>query len=95
MPCRRWSARASWPWFAQSNPQATYETWAARYPSISCWANPYRAIPLAVPPRTCASKTLPTTSQGNQVASKLKRFGMQQAETDILYWVFEQVPQSA
>ena len=51
--------------------------------------------PTRRPPRTCASKTLPTTSQANHVASKLKRFGIQQAETDFVYWVFEQVPQSA
>ena len=35
-----------------------------------------------------------TTYHRGQVASKLKRFGIQQAETDLVYWVFEQVPQS-
>ena len=34
-----------------------------------------------------------TTYHRGQVASKLKRFGVQQAETDFVYWVFEQVPQ--
>jgi uncharacterized damage-inducible protein DinB len=34
-----------------------------------------------------------TTYHRGQVASKLKRFGIQQAETDFVYWVFEQIPQ--
>ena len=34
-----------------------------------------------------------TTYHRGQVASKLKRFGIQQAETDIVYWGFEQIPQ--
>jgi uncharacterized damage-inducible protein DinB len=34
-----------------------------------------------------------TTYHRAQVASKLKRFGVQQPETDLVYWVFEQVPQ--
>jgi uncharacterized damage-inducible protein DinB len=34
-----------------------------------------------------------TTYHRGQVASKLKRFGIQQAETDFVYWVFEQLPQ--
>jgi uncharacterized damage-inducible protein DinB len=34
-----------------------------------------------------------TTYHRGQVASKLKRFGIQQPETDLVYWVFEQVPQ--
>jgi uncharacterized damage-inducible protein DinB len=34
-----------------------------------------------------------TTYHRGQVASKLKRFGIQQAETDLVYWAFEQVPQ--
>ena len=33
------------------------------------------------------------TYHRGQVASKLKRFGIQQPETDLVYWVFEQVPQ--
>jgi uncharacterized damage-inducible protein DinB len=36
-----------------------------------------------------------TTYHRGQVASKLKRFGIQQAETDIVYWAFEQIPQQA
>ena len=36
-----------------------------------------------------------TTYHRGQVASKLKRFGVQQAETDFVYWVFEQIPQQA
>ncbi len=36
-----------------------------------------------------------TTYHRGQVASKLKRFGVQQAETDFVYWVFEQTPQQA
>ena len=36
-----------------------------------------------------------TTYHRGQVASKLKRFGVQQPETDFVYWVFEQVPQQA
>jgi uncharacterized damage-inducible protein DinB len=36
-----------------------------------------------------------TTYHRGQVASKLKRFGVQQAETDLVYWAFEQVPQQA
>jgi uncharacterized damage-inducible protein DinB len=36
-----------------------------------------------------------TTYHRGQVASKLKRFGVQQAETDLVYWVFEQIPQQA
>ena len=34
-----------------------------------------------------------TTYHRGQVASKLKRFGIQQAETDLVYWAFEQFPQ--
>lgn len=34
-----------------------------------------------------------TTYHRGQVASKLKRFGIQQAETDFVYWCFEQIPQ--
>ena len=34
-----------------------------------------------------------TTYHRGQVASKLKRFGIQQAETDFVFWVFEQIPQ--
>jgi uncharacterized damage-inducible protein DinB len=34
-----------------------------------------------------------TTYHRGQVASKLKRFGIQQAETDLVYWHREQVPQ--
>jgi uncharacterized damage-inducible protein DinB len=34
-----------------------------------------------------------TTYHRGQVASKLKRFGIQQAETDFIFWVFEQIPQ--
>jgi uncharacterized damage-inducible protein DinB len=36
-----------------------------------------------------------TTYHRGQVASKLKRFGIQQAETDLVYWAFEQIPQQA
>lgn len=36
-----------------------------------------------------------TTYHRGQVASKLKRFGVQQAESDFTYWVMEQVPQPA
>jgi uncharacterized damage-inducible protein DinB len=28
------------------------------------------------------------------VASKPKRFGVQQPETDLVYWAFEQIPQT-
>ncbi|HYT94597.1 MAG TPA: DinB family protein [Gemmataceae bacterium] len=34
-----------------------------------------------------------TTYHRGQVASKLKRFGIQQPETDLVYWALEQVPQ--
>jgi uncharacterized damage-inducible protein DinB len=34
-----------------------------------------------------------TTYHRGQVASKLRRFGVQQAETDLVYWALEQVPQ--
>jgi uncharacterized damage-inducible protein DinB len=34
-----------------------------------------------------------TTYHRGQVASKLKRFGIQQEETDLVYWAYEQVPQ--
>jgi len=34
-----------------------------------------------------------TTYHRGQVASKLRRFGIQQPETDLVYWAFEQVPQ--
>ena len=34
-----------------------------------------------------------TTYHRGQVASKLKRFGVQQPETDFIYWALEQVPQ--
>src|SRR5262249_1624447 len=34
-----------------------------------------------------------TTYHRGQVASKLKRFGIQQPETDLVYWAFEQIPQ--
>jgi uncharacterized damage-inducible protein DinB len=36
-----------------------------------------------------------TTYHRGQVASKLKRFGIQQPETDLIYWAFEQAPQQA
>jgi uncharacterized damage-inducible protein DinB len=36
-----------------------------------------------------------TTYHRGQVASKLKRFGIQQAETDFVFWVYEQIPQTA
>ena len=35
-----------------------------------------------------------TTYHRGQVASKLKRFGVQQAETDLVFWAREQVPQT-
>jgi uncharacterized damage-inducible protein DinB len=34
-----------------------------------------------------------TTYHRGQVASKLKRFGVQQPETDLLFWALEQIPQ--
>jgi uncharacterized damage-inducible protein DinB len=34
-----------------------------------------------------------TTYHRGQVASKLKRFGIQQDETDLVYWAYEQIPQ--
>ncbi len=34
-----------------------------------------------------------TTYHRGQVASKLKRFGVQQAETDLVYFALEQIPQ--
>ncbi len=34
-----------------------------------------------------------STYHRGQVASKLKRFGVEQPATDYVYWVFEQVPQ--
>jgi len=34
-----------------------------------------------------------TTYHRGQVASKLKRLGVQQADTDLVYWVKEQTPQ--
>ena len=34
-----------------------------------------------------------TTYHRGQVASKLKRFGIQQAETDLAWWAMEQAPQ--
>jgi uncharacterized damage-inducible protein DinB len=34
-----------------------------------------------------------TTYHRGQVASKLKRFGIQQPETDLVFWMFEQIPQ--
>jgi uncharacterized damage-inducible protein DinB len=36
-----------------------------------------------------------TTYHRGQVASKLKRFGVQQPETDLVYWALEQIPQTA
>jgi uncharacterized damage-inducible protein DinB len=36
-----------------------------------------------------------TTYHRGQVASKLKRFGVQQPETDLVFWALEQVPQRA
>jgi uncharacterized damage-inducible protein DinB len=36
-----------------------------------------------------------TTYHRGQVASKLKRFGVQQAETDLVWWALEQIPQQA
>ncbi len=35
------------------------------------------------------------TYHRGQIASKLKRFGVTQPETDLIFWVFEQVPQQA
>jgi uncharacterized damage-inducible protein DinB len=35
-----------------------------------------------------------TTYHRGQVASKLKRFGIQQEETDLVFWCKEQMPQS-
>jgi uncharacterized damage-inducible protein DinB len=34
-----------------------------------------------------------STYHRGQIASKLKRFGVEQQATDFVYWVFEQVPQ--
>jgi uncharacterized damage-inducible protein DinB len=34
-----------------------------------------------------------TTYHRGQVASKLKRFGIEQAETDLVYWAYEHIPQ--
>src|SRR5262249_14941163 len=34
-----------------------------------------------------------TTYHRGQAASKLKRFGVQQAETDLVWWAIEQIPQ--
>jgi uncharacterized damage-inducible protein DinB len=34
-----------------------------------------------------------STYHRGQVASKLKRFGIEQPATDFVYWVFEQIPQ--
>jgi uncharacterized damage-inducible protein DinB len=34
-----------------------------------------------------------TTYHRGQAASKLKRFGVQQAETDLVYWALERLPQ--
>jgi len=36
-----------------------------------------------------------TTYHRGQVASKLKKFGIQQAETDLVYWAYEHIPQQA
>jgi uncharacterized damage-inducible protein DinB len=36
-----------------------------------------------------------TTYHRGQVAAKLKRFGIQQPETDLIFWAKEQVPQKA
>jgi uncharacterized damage-inducible protein DinB len=36
-----------------------------------------------------------STYHRGQVASKLKRFGIEQPATDFVFWVFEQVPQQA
>jgi uncharacterized damage-inducible protein DinB len=36
-----------------------------------------------------------TTYHRGQVSSKLKRFGVQQAETDLIFWAREQIPQQA
>lgn len=36
-----------------------------------------------------------TTYHRGQVASKLKRFGIQQPETDLVYWALEQIPQTS
>ena len=36
-----------------------------------------------------------TTYHRGQVASKLKRFGIQQAESDFVFWATEQIPQPA
>jgi uncharacterized damage-inducible protein DinB len=35
-----------------------------------------------------------TTYHRGQVASKLKRFGIQQAETDLVFFAYEQIPQT-
>ena len=35
------------------------------------------------------------TNHRRQVASKLKRLGIQQQETDLVYWAMEQTPQPA
>jgi uncharacterized damage-inducible protein DinB len=35
------------------------------------------------------------TYHRGQVSSKLKRFGIQQAETDFIFWVMEQIPQKS
>ena len=34
-----------------------------------------------------------TTYHRGQVASKLKRFGIQQPDTDLVFWAMEQIPQ--
>jgi uncharacterized damage-inducible protein DinB len=82
--------------------QRAYQRFDALLPTLT----PERLSTPATYRRRGRSATLPpwavlrhvvnhTTYHRGQVASKLKRFGVQQPETDFIFWVFEQVPQQA
>jgi uncharacterized damage-inducible protein DinB len=75
-----------------------------RFEELSPTLTPERLNTLVTLRRRGRTATLPpwavlrhivnhTTYHRGQVASKLKRFGVQQPATDFVSWVFEQVPQ--
>jgi len=75
-------------WVPPSHPlQKAMEDWGASIEKASNGTIKY------IPGNTNNSGNHTTYHRG-QVAAKLKRFGIQQAETDLVFWAMELVPQA-
>ena len=77
--------------------ERAYRTFDSLQPKFTPdWLNTPRTFPLSLvlPPWLVLRHVVNhTTYHRGQVASKLKRFGIQQVETDLPFWAMEQVPQ--